>query len=150
VTPVTETTTTLAIPVAAAEVWDALADFGEIVRWAPNVDHSCLMSSQTSGVGTVRRIQAGRRTLVERVVEWVPGQQLGYVIEGLPGIVRSLQSTWHLDERGPRTVVSLTTAVDAGSRPPQRLIAKALARQLSKVSNQMLGGLDEHLKKAAR
>ena len=145
----TETTTTLAIPVAAAEVWDALADFGEIVRWAPNVDHSCLMSSQTSGVGTVRRIQAGRRTLVERVVEWQPSERLGYVIEGLPGIVRSLQSTWHLDERGPRTVVSLTTAVDAGPRPPQKLIAKALARQLSKASQQMLEGLDEHLQERA-
>ena len=146
----TETTSTLAIPVAAADVWDALADFGEIVRWAPNVDHSCLLSAQTEGVGTVRRIQAGRRSLVERVVEWVPGQQLSYVIEGLPAVVRSLQNTWQLDERGPRTVVSLTTAVDAGPRPPQQLIAKALARQLSKVSNQMLGGLDEHLKKAAR
>jgi len=145
---VTETTSTLAIPVAAADVWDALADFGEIVRWAPNVDHSCLLSAQTSGVGTVRRIQAGRRTLVERVVEWRPGERLGYDIEGLP-VVRSLRSTWHLDERGARTVVSLTTAVDAGSGPPQKLAAKALSRQLSKVSNQMLGGLDEHLRKAA-
>ena len=144
-----ETTTTLAIPVAAAEVWDALADFGEIVRWAPNVDHSCLMSSQTSGVGTARRIQAGRRTLVERVVEWQPGERLGYVIEGLP-VVRSLRSTWHLDERGPRTVVSLITAVDAGSRPPQKLAAKALARRLSKVSDRMLEGLDEYLRRGAR
>lgn len=145
----TETTSTLAIPVAAADVWDALADFGEIVRWAPNVDHSCLLSAQTEGVGTVRRIQAGRRTLVERVVEWVPSQQLSYVIEGLPAVVRSLQNTWQLDERGPRTVVSLTTAVDAGPRPPQQLIAKALARQLSKVSNQMLEGLDSHVGQAA-
>jgi len=143
---VTETTTTLAIPVAAAEVWDALADFGEIARWAPNVDHSCLLSPQTEGVGTVRRIQAGRRTLVERVVEWQPGERLGYDIEGLPAMVRSLQSTWHLDERGPRTVVSLTTAIDAGSRPPQKLIAKALIRQLSKVSYQMLDGLDLHVR----
>ncbi|WP_419946746.1 SRPBCC family protein [Candidatus Poriferisodalis sp.] len=145
----TETTSTLAIPVSAAEAWDALADFGEIVRWAPNVDHSCLLSAQPEGVGTVRRIQAGRRTLVERVVEWVPGERLGYDIEGLPAVVRSLQSTWHLDERGPRTVVSLTTAVDAGSRPPQKLVAKGLARQLSKVSDQMLRGLDEHLRMAA-
>ncbi len=30
-------------------------------------------------------------------------------------MVRSLQSTWHLDERGSRTVVSLTIAVDTGS-----------------------------------
>jgi len=64
----------------------------------------------------------------------------------LPAMVRSLQSTWHLDKRGPRTVVSLTTAIDAGSRPPQKLIAKALIRQLSKVSYQMLDGLDLHVR----
>ena len=145
----TETTSTLAIPVAAAEVWEALADFGEIVRWAPNVDHSCLLSAQTEGAGTVRRIQAGRRTLVERVVEWQPGERLGYDIEGLPAVVRSLQNTWQLDERGPRTVVSVTSRIDAGPRPPQKLVAKALARQLSKASHQMLGGLDEHLQETA-
>ena len=144
-----ETTTTLAIPVAAAEVWDSLADFGEIVRWAPNVDHSCLLSAQTEGVGTVRRIQAGRRTLVERVVEWVPGERLGYVIEGLPAAVRSLQSTWHLDGQSSRTVVSLTSRIDMGSRPPQKLAAKGLARRLSKASNQMLDGLDRRVRESA-
>jgi len=146
---VNESTATLVVPAAAAEVWAVLADFGEIVRWAPNVDHSCLMSTQAEGVGTVRRIQAGRRTLVERVVEWVPGERLSYLIEGLP-VVRSLQGTWHLDDKGSGTVVTLTVAVDAGSRPPQRLAAKALARQLTKVSHQMLEGLDDLLRKTAR
>lgn len=145
-----ESTATLVVPAAAAEVWAVLKDFGEIVRWAPNVDHSCLMSAQTEGVGTARRIQAGRRTLVERVVEWAPGERLSYVIEGLPAVVRSLQSTWHLDDKGSGTVVTLTTDVDAGSRPPQKLIAKGLARQLSKVSNQMLHGLDDYLQQVTR
>ena len=127
-----------------------LADFGENVRWAPIVDHSCLLSAQREGVGTVRRIQSGRRTLVERVVEWVDGERLSYVVEGLPPPVRSLRNTWQLDDEDGSTQITLTSSVDVGPRPPQQLAAKVLSRQLSKVSNQMLHGLDDHLRKAAR
>ena len=127
-----------------------LADFGENVRWAPIVDHSCLLSTQREGVGMVRRIQSGRRTLVERVVEWVDGERLSYVVEGLPSPVRSLRNTWQLDDGGGSTEVTLTSSVDVGPRPPQKLAAKVLARPLLRVSHQMLHGLDEHLRKAAR
>ncbi len=150
------TTATLRVPASAAEVWAVLADFGEIVRWAPIVDHSCLLSAQREGAGTVRRIQSGRRTLVERVVEWVDGERLSYVVEGLPPPVRSLRNTWQLDDRGgsagsgDSTQVTLTSSLDVGPRPPQKLAAKVLGRPLSKVSLQMLQGLDDHLRKAAR
>lgn len=147
---VSDTTATLTVQAPAAEVWAVLADFGEIARWAPIVDHSCLLSAQQEGVGTVRRIQSGRRTLLEEVVEWVDGERLSYVVEGLPSAVRSLRNTWQLDDGGGSTQVTLTSSVDAGQRPPQKLVAQALSRQLSKVSNQMLHGLDDHLRKAAR
>ena len=146
---VSDTTATLAIAASAAEVWAVLADFGEIARWAPNVDHSCLLSAQRDGVGAVRRIQSGRRTLLEEVVEWVDGERLSYVVEGLPSAIRSLRNTWQLDDGDGLTEVTLTSSVDVGSRPPQKLVAQALGRQLSKVSNQMLRGLDDHLRKAA-
>lgn len=147
-----DTTATLAIPASVAEVWAVLADFGGIVRWAPIVDHSCLLSAQREGVGTVRRIQSGRRTLVERVVEWVDGERLSYVVEGLPPVVRSLRNTWQLDDgdgSDGSTQITLTSSVDVGPRPPQKLAAKVLTRQLSKASQQMLHGLDDHLRKAA-
>ena len=150
---VSDTTAKLAIPAPAAEVWAVLADFGEIARWAAIVDHSCLLSTRREGVGMVRRIQSGRRTLVERVVEWVDGERLSYVVEGLPSAIRLLRNTWQLDEghgSAGSTEVTLTSSVDVGPRPPQQLAAKVLSRQLSKVSNQMLHGLDDHLRKAAR
>ena len=50
-----------------ARGWDVLADFGAIATWAPNVDHSCLMSEQEPDVGTTRRVQTGRTTLLETV-----------------------------------------------------------------------------------
>lgn len=147
---VSDTTATLRVPAPAADVWAVLADFGEIVRWAPIVDHSCLLSTQREGVGMVRRIQSGRRTVVERVVEWVDGERLSYLVEGLPSAVRSLRNTWQLDDGDGSTEITLTSSVDVGPRPPQQLAAKVLSRQLSKVSNQMLHGLDDHLRKAAR
>ncbi|WP_420610503.1 SRPBCC family protein [Candidatus Poriferisodalis sp.] len=145
-----DTTATLRVPAPAAEVWAVLADFGEIARWAAIVDHSCLLSAQREGVGMVRRIQSGRRTLVERVVEWVDGERLSYVVEGLPSAIRSLRNTWQLDDGDGSTQITLTSSVDVGPRPPQQLAATVLSRQLSKVSNQMLHGLDDHLRKAAR
>ena len=79
-------------------MWDRLADFEAISAWADNVDHSCLLppGGEVSlvGVGATRRVQVGRRTLVERVVVWDEPQRLAYQIEGLPPVVTSLQNEW--------------------------------------------------------
>ena len=34
-------------------VWKLLADYGAIASWAPNVDHSCLLTDRADGVGAV-------------------------------------------------------------------------------------------------
>ena len=140
------TAETLTITAPAEEVWAVLADFGRISVWAPNVDHSCLMSHQTDGVGTVRRIQTGRTTVVERVIEWEAGERLSYTIEGLPPVIRSVTNTWTLAEAFGATTVTLTSEIDTGPKPPQKAIARGLARTLGKASVQMLGGLNGHLK----
>ena len=64
------TTATRSIEIAAPAdaVWAVLADYAAISAWAPSVDHSSLMNEQATGIGTVRRIQSGRFTLVEEVV----------------------------------------------------------------------------------
>lgn len=48
-----------------ARVWQVLAHFGAISAWAPNVDHSCLLTHQAGGVGAIRRIQTRRTTVGE-------------------------------------------------------------------------------------
>lgn len=130
-------------------VWGALADFAGISRWAPNVDHSCMTTDERAGVGIVRRVQVGRNALLERVVEWERGKTLGYVIEGLPPLVRSVTNTWELDGSGDSTTVKLTTRIVAGPRPPQKVAARVLGRVLAKQSSAMLSGLKTHLEKAA-
>jgi len=124
------------------EVWPVLADFAAISSWAPNVDHSCLMSDQDTGVGTIRRIQVGSTTILETVEVWQPRAALSYRISGLPPVIRSVTNTWRLGASGDSTLVVLTTEVDAGPRPPQKLIARAVGRRLGAASDQMIAGLD--------
>lgn len=143
-----ETTRALDLPVPPAVVWAVLADFGSISMWAPDVDHSSLMSHQGSGIGAVRRIQTGRMTVVERVVQWDESVALGYRIEGLPPAIKSVTNTWHLEPSAVGTQVSVTTAVNVGPRPPQQLVARGIAKRLAAVSDRMLAGLRDQVRAA--
>jgi hypothetical protein len=131
------------VPTPPCAVWAVLGEFGAISGWAANVDHSCLMTEQVEGVGTVRRIQTGRMTVVERVVTWEPPAILTYSLEGLPPIVRSATNTWVIEATPSGSRVSLISRVDAGPRPPQRLVAAAIGRRLAQASEVMLTGLKE-------
>jgi carbon monoxide dehydrogenase subunit G len=132
------------------EVWAVLSDFAAISAWAPNVDHSCLLTEQATGVGTARRIQAGRTTLVETVAEWTPPTDdttavLSYALTGLPKVVRSVTNTWNLKRDRAGTAVTLTSTIDAGSRPPQKVVARIVGRKLASASDEMIAGLTDHI-----
>jgi hypothetical protein len=135
----------LQLPASPSQVWAVLADFGAISAWAPNVDHSCLLSGQTEGIGAVRRIQVGRATIRETVLAWEPESTLTCSITGLPPVIRSVTNTWRLEPAGTRTTATLTSEIDAGPRPPQQAVARVVGRTLAKASDQMLGGLAVYL-----
>ncbi len=122
-------------------VWRVLADFASISSWAPGVDHSCLLTERSSGVGIERRIQTGRTTLREQVHVWEPEAVLSYRIIGLPSVVDSVTNTWRLESIDDSTSVTLTSDVDCGRRPPQQLVAKLVGRRLAAASEQMIEGL---------
>lgn len=132
-------TAIVAAPVGV--VWDLLADFGSLARWVPEVEHSCRLHAGPVGVGTVRRVQVGRTTLLETITTWSPPDHLGYDITGLPPALRAVRNDWHLRPVDAGTEVTVTTTVDAGPRPPQRLIAGIVARRMAATSDQMLAGL---------
>jgi hypothetical protein len=136
----------------AVDVWATLADFGAISAWAPNVDHSSLLNDDApdpdgaSRIGLVRRIQTGRRTILERVVRWDDGTALAYELEGLPKVIRSARNEWRLEPTGPAaTQVSLTSTVDCGPRPPQQLVARLVAKKMAKESELLMSGLTRSL-----
>ena len=126
------------------QVWDVLADFGSISSWAANVDHSCVLEHGPTGtdVGTSRRIQVGRDTLVERITEFDQPVALAYTIEGLPRRLRRVTNRWSLTPvSATSTQVTLTTTVDIGANPVAQLAERALCRFMSKQSDAMLDGL---------
>jgi hypothetical protein len=137
---------TALIDASLEEVWVVLADFALISAWAGFVDHACLLNERTEGIGMARRIQTGRTTIVETVTSWEPAVAYSYEITGLPPVVKSVTNTWRLGASGDATMVWLTTEIDAGSRPPQKAIAKALGRKLGQSSDEMLAGLSAFLK----
>ena len=141
----TEVRETIEIGCQRREVWAALADFGKIAQWASNVDHSCLTTTAGEGLGVTRRVQVGRNALLERVVEWAPGEALAYALEELPPVVRSATNRWLLVDAGAATTVTLTSTIDTGPRPPQKAIARVVGRTMRKASRQMLDGLKAHV-----
>ena len=125
-------------------IWDVLADFGAVSSWADFVDHSCLLSPAAEGVvvGTTRRVQVGRDTLVERIIVFDPPSAFAYDVEGFPRQLRRVVSSWTLRPiaRG-FTEVTLTSNVDIGSNPVQRLGERIVVRVAARRLDQSLTGL---------
>lgn len=141
----TEVVRTTIVPATPDAAWILLSDFGGVFKWAANVDHSCLMSGKTEGPGTVRRAQTGRTTIVERVQVWEPPSRLSYSLEGLPAVIKSAVNTWSLEPDGTSTRVSLTSGVDCGPLPHQKLIAWVVGRRMAQASQILLAGLKARL-----
>jgi hypothetical protein len=146
-------TRTIAAPVQ--KIWDVLADFGSISSWADNADHSCILFRGADGgpVGTARRVQVKRETLVEQITEFDSPGALAYDIEGLPGFLRRVTNRWTLapalaPAAVDSTVVTLTSTVEIGHLPPQKLAERVLCRFLARQSDSMLAGLANRLENA--
>ena len=136
---------TCRIPASTDAVWSVLARFGDLAQWAPDVDHSCVLRGGELTIGSVRRVQVGRTALLETVDELEAGLHVGYRITGLPPVLREVRNSWSVASDGTATVVSITTTVDAGPRPPQQLVARLVARRLARASDSMLAGLAAHI-----
>jgi hypothetical protein len=139
---------TRAIAAEPQAIWDVLADFGTISTWADNVDHSCLLGPAAQGVtvGTTRRVQTGRNTLVERITDFDPPNTLAYDIQGLPSQLRTVSNRWRLrPAANGSSEVTLTSTVEIGPRPFQQLAERVVSRLLAKQSDVMLAGLANRL-----
>jgi hypothetical protein len=141
-------TRTIVAPVQ--KIWDVLADFGSISSWADNADHSCILFRGADGgpVGTARRVQVKREALVEQITEFDPPRALAYDIEGLPGFLRRVTNRWTLAPKADSSIVTLTSTVEIGALPPQKLAERVLCRFLARQSESMLAGLANRLENA--
>ena len=143
-----EVVRTRRIAAPPSAVWDVLARFDRIVDWAPNVDHSSYLTGQRSGACASRRVHTGSLTLVETVTRWEDEVVLGYSIAGLPPVVSKVETRWELAVDGDGTVVTVTSDITSGPRPPMKVAAKAVARRLGAANQTMLDGLADHVEHA--
>ncbi|OBK38218.1 cyclase [Mycobacterium sp. 1245111.1] len=128
-------------------VWEVLADFGSISAWANNIDHSCILNHGDEPLGTTRRVQIGRNALVETITEFDPLRALAYDVDGLPKRVRRFANRWSLRPSGVGTVVTLTSTVEIGSGPLQKVAERMVCRVQTRQSDIMLAGLARQLEK---
>jgi carbon monoxide dehydrogenase subunit G len=129
-------------------VWDVLADFASISAWADNIDHSCILNQGDEPLGTTRRVQIGRNALVETITEFDTLRALAYAVDGLPTRVRRFTNRWRLRPVGDGTAVTLTSTVEIGSAPWQKLAERAICRIQTRQSDIMLAGLAQRLEMA--
>ena len=127
-------------------VWATLIAFDRIAEWAEDVDHSSMLTCQTSGVGTTRRIQQGTNAITETIVTWEERICLAYRVDGLPLIFRRVTNQWDLTEKGEGTQVNLTVQVMA-ARPPAAIAAKIVARAIGRVNARILNGLQTEMER---
>ena len=124
-------------------VWDVLADFGAIGDWMSVVDHSCVLSTDPDGpVGTTRRVQIRRVTLVESITDFDAPTTLAYDIAGFPRWVRRLNNRWTVRPARPgATTVTVTTTVDLGPGRVRAVAGRLVCLLMAQLSNTMLAGL---------
>lgn len=137
---------TRTIAAAPQEIWEVLADFGALSTWVDRADHSSILTHGADGpIGTARRVQMGRQTLVERIIEFEPPHALAYDIEGLPKRLRRVDNRWTLRPSGDSTVVTLTSTVEIGSGRMQQLAERVMCRLMTRELTGMLAGLAKRL-----
>ncbi len=128
------------------EIWDVLADFGSLSSWADDIDHSCILRHGSDGpLGTTRRLQMGRNTFLEHIIDFDPPVTLAYRIEGLPPRVRTAVNRWTLTPKESATLVTLTSTLDVDTGPLSGAVEWVACRGLAKQSDRLLAGLAHRL-----
>ena len=91
------------------KVWEILADFSGIYKWAPLVTNSTSITADNSGLGCERTCEIQNMgSIIERVTEWNEGE--GYKIEvaTIPGTpVKSGFTSWLLKSEGNQTIAKI-------------------------------------------
>ncbi len=90
----------------ANEVWGAIADFGGVYKWAPNVSSSYSTTEANGGVGAGRHCEVpGFGGIDEEIVEWKEGHSYKYQVENI-GPIGKLVNEWSVTSDGNNSLVT--------------------------------------------
>jgi len=128
------------------KVWEVLADFGGVSKWAPSVTHSVSSTEANRGVGCERQCDIpGFGTLKERVTEWEEGQRISFSVEGV-GPMKSMLNEISVSPKGDRTLVTFTVDFRMKFGPVGAIMDRLVVRrQMRKLAELTLAGLKHHV-----
>jgi carbon monoxide dehydrogenase subunit G len=102
----------VAINAPKQEVWDALADFGNVQSMSPNVAKSYLTSEVPNGIGATRHCDftAMSAEVEEKIVGWEEGKSITIDItesKNMP-MITAMSAHFELDEQDGKVMVTGT------------------------------------------
>ena len=132
------------------DVWAAIsADPSTWTEWFPGLDEGGYEGDGPPGVGTLRQIRMGDSRYRETMLAWDEPSRWAYrVDESTDPVAKALVEDWRMEERGDKTVVDWTFAVDPG---PQLADAIEVAESvIGDVFRQAMGNLSKRLSPVSR
>ena len=129
------------INVPKNKVWEILADYGNVAKWAPIVTQSALIGSSKQGVGTERSCEVQQfGSVTEKVLDWDEGNSMRYEIKGIPS-VNSMFTKLSLSSEADQTVVTGEMEVEVAGTEAER---KGFEEQLQGMIQMTLQGLKQY------
>ncbi len=122
------------IDAPVGKVWEALADFGAIYRWAPAVTNSYTTSENDRGPDAARHCDiAGFGGIEEYVTEWKEGKFFKYKATPV-GAIGGSHSTWGVTPKGNKSRVYTDLEFEVRFGPIGALINELIMRRLLKMA----------------
>jgi ligand-binding SRPBCC domain-containing protein len=88
------------------QVWEVLADFGGVAKWAPYMRKSHLIGNQRSGIGMRRGMRhAWGFRFEEEVTQWHEGKGFAFVVLKAPFPMKDVKEVWVLAPEDGHTAV---------------------------------------------
>ncbi len=135
-----ELTEEIAIARPHEAVWDLLADFGGVSRWAPYMKTSHLIGDVQSGVGMRRGMRhAWGFRFEEAVTHWNEGEGFSFDVFRAPFPMQHVKESWKLEHSNGISTVSTRVTYNMKLGPLGKAIDSLLVRFI--VRREMRAGL---------
>ena len=138
----TTVTQQIEINASADEVWGAIADFGGVYKWAPNVTSSYSTTEANGGVGAGRHCEVqGFGGIDEEIVDWKEGHSYRYQVENI-GPIGKLVNEWSVTSDGDNSLVTTSASYRMRFGIMGALMDRLMVRRsIRKAMAQSQGGL---------
>ncbi|MFK7803541.1 MAG: SRPBCC family protein [Anaerolineae bacterium] len=135
------------INASADQVWQALADIGEIHQWNPGVVSSKTTSTGVVGLGATRYCDlGGKNYLDEKVVAWQPNEQITMRITATNMPFAQADIRFYLRPEGNGTHVTVSPEYKLKYGVVGTILDKLFVEKTySKGMESLLAGLKEHV-----